>query len=82
MTGALSLGMAVIDALCLVCQVCGARGGGDGAAQGMFLALNSQHVFMLALETPFKRNVCIGLIRKVSPDSVYVGRLLFLHITS
>lgn len=52
-----------------MCKVCGARGGGDGAAQGMFLALNSQHVFMLALETPFKRNVCIGLIRKVRSNS-------------
>jgi hypothetical protein len=31
----------------------------------MFLALNPQHVFMLALETPDKRNVCISLIRKV-----------------
>lgn len=46
-------------------QVCGARGGGDGAAQGLFLALSSQHVFMLALETPAKRNVCILLLRKV-----------------
>ena len=50
---------------CALEQVCGARGGGDGAAQGMFLALNPQHVFMLALETPDKRNVCISLIRKV-----------------
>lgn len=47
-------------------QVCGARGGGDGAAQGMFLALNSKHVFMLALETPHKRNICIGLIRALA----------------
>ena len=53
------------DHRCAIPQVCGARGGGDGAAQGMFLALNPQHVFMLALETPHKRNVCIGLIRKV-----------------
>ncbi len=47
-------------------QVCGARGGRDGAAQGMFLAMNAHHVFMLALETPWKRNVCISLVRKVS----------------
>mmetsp|Transcript_9660 Transcript_9660/g.29090 ORF Transcript_9660/g.29090 Transcript_9660/m.29090 type:complete len:481 (+) Transcript_9660:260-1702(+) len=47
-------------------QVCGARGGGDGAAQGLFLALSSQHVFMLALETPAKRNVCILLLRKMA----------------
>lgn len=50
---------------CALEQVCGARGGGDGAAQGMFLALHPQHVFMLALETPDKRNMCISLIRKV-----------------
>jgi hypothetical protein len=52
-------------------QVCGARGGGDGAAQGMFLALNPQHVFMLALETPDKRNVCISLIRKMAGKAGY-----------
>lgn len=47
-------------------QVCGARGGGDGAAQGLFLAMSSQHVFMLALETPAKRNTCILFLRKMA----------------
>lgn len=47
-------------------QVCGARGGGDGAAQGLFLAMSSQHVFMLALETPTKRNTCILFLRKMA----------------
>lgn len=42
-TGALSES----GCLLLRVQVCGARGGGDAAAQGLFLALGSQLVFML-----------------------------------
>ena len=44
-------------------QVCGARGGGDGAAQGVFLAFAAGQAFMLACESSRQRNVCILLIR-------------------
>ncbi|KAK3264092.1 hypothetical protein CYMTET_27147 [Cymbomonas tetramitiformis] len=43
-------------------QVCGARGGGDAAAQGLFLALSSSLVFMLACESSRERNAAIMLI--------------------
>jgi len=36
-------------------QVCGARGGGDAAAQGLFLALSPSLVFMLACESSTQR---------------------------
>ena len=45
-------------------QVCGARGGGDAAAQGLFLALSPSLVFMLACESAKQRNAAIMLIRK------------------
>lgn len=45
-------------------QVCGARGGGDAAAQGLFLALSPSLVFMLACESAKQRNAAILLIRK------------------
>ncbi len=44
-------------------QVCGARGGGDAAAQGLFLALSPSLVFMLACESAKQRNAAIMLIR-------------------
>ena len=44
-------------------QVCGARGGGDAAAQGLFLALSPSLVFMLACESAKQRNAAILLIR-------------------
>ena len=44
-------------------QVCGARGGGDAAAQGLFLCLGPTLVFMLALESAKQRNAAIQLIR-------------------
>lgn len=44
-------------------QVCGARGGGDAAAQGLFLALSPSLVFMLACESAKQRNTAILLIR-------------------
>jgi hypothetical protein len=44
-------------------QVCGARGGGDAAAQGLFLCLGPTLVFMLALESAKQRNAAIMLIR-------------------
>ena len=45
-------------------QVCGARGGGDAAAQGLFLALSPSLVFMLACESAKQRNAAILLIRR------------------
>ena len=45
-------------------QVCGARGGGDAAAQGLFLALSPSLVFMLACESAKQRNAAILLIRE------------------
>mmetsp|Transcript_9029 Transcript_9029/g.15507 ORF Transcript_9029/g.15507 Transcript_9029/m.15507 type:complete len:648 (-) Transcript_9029:247-2190(-) len=45
-------------------QVCGARGAGDAASQGLFLALSPQLVFMLACESSRERNAAIMLMRK------------------
>eukprot|EP00239_Pterosperma_sp_CCMP1384_P008354 CAMPEP_0197852696 /NCGR_PEP_ID=MMETSP1438-20131217/21227_1 /TAXON_ID=1461541 /ORGANISM="Pterosperma sp., Strain CCMP1384" /LENGTH=396 /DNA_ID=CAMNT_0043466857 /DNA_START=15 /DNA_END=1205 /DNA_ORIENTATION=- len=50
-------------------QVCGARGGGDAAAQGLFLALTPSLVFMLASESSRERNAAIMLIRKFSQQN-------------
>jgi len=50
-------------------QVCGARGGGDAAAQGLFLALSSSLVFMLACESSRERNAAIMLIRRFALES-------------
>ncbi|KAK9829587.1 hypothetical protein WJX72_006683 [[Myrmecia] bisecta] len=47
-------------------QVCGARGAGDAAAQGMFLAIAADQVFMLACESARERNACIMLIRQMA----------------
>ena len=44
--------------------MCGARGGGDAAAQGLFLALSPSLVFMLACEASRERNAAIMLIRR------------------
>jgi len=49
-------------------QVCGARGGGDAAAQGLFLALDPSQVFMLACESARERNAAIMLIRKFAEE--------------
>ena len=46
-------------------QVCGARGGGDAAKQGVFLVLDITSVWMLACESPWERNLCIKAIRQV-----------------
>lgn len=53
-------------------QVCGARGGGDAAAQGLFLALGPQLVFMLVREAsllappPTAVSVCVcGRVARV-----------------
>ena len=51
---------------CRVVQVCGARGGGDGAAQGVFLAFAAGQAFMLACESSRQRNMCIMLIRTLA----------------
>ena len=45
-------------------QVCGARGGGDAAAQGLFLNFKGTLNFMLACESKKERNCAIYLIRK------------------
>eukprot|EP00958_Prasinococcus_capsulatus_P029685 scaffold7614_cov417-Prasinococcus_capsulatus_cf.AAC.6 len=47
-------------------QVCGARGGGDAAGQGLFLALHPSQVFMLALQSPRERNAAILLVRSMA----------------
>ncbi|KAK9845879.1 hypothetical protein WJX81_004995 [Elliptochloris bilobata] len=44
-------------------QVCGARGGGDAAKQGVFLVIRKDSVWMLACKSPKERNQCIMLIR-------------------
>ena len=49
-------------------QVCGARGGGDAAAQGLFLALGPHLVFMLACESARQRNAAIMLIRHFAAE--------------
>ena len=51
-----------------VMQVCGARGGGDAAAQGLFLALSPALVFMLACEASRERNAAIMLIRRFAQE--------------
>lgn len=45
-------------------RVCGARGGGDAAAQGLFLNLKGSMSFMIACENKKDRNCAIALIRK------------------
>ena len=47
-------------------QICGARGGGDAAGQGLFLALHPSQVFMLALQSPRERNAAILLTRSMA----------------
>lgn len=55
-------------------QVCGARGGGDAAAQGLFLNLKGNLSFMLACESKQERNTAIYLIRKFAMlQSVALG---------
>ena len=49
-------------------QVCGARGGGDAAAQGLFLAFGPQLVFMLACESARQRNAAILIIRHFAKE--------------
>lgn len=44
-------------------QVCGARGDGDAAAQGLFLALAPHAAFSLACESTKQRNAIILLVR-------------------
>mmetsp|Transcript_62778 Transcript_62778/g.198836 ORF Transcript_62778/g.198836 Transcript_62778/m.198836 type:complete len:473 (+) Transcript_62778:208-1626(+) len=47
-------------------QVCGARGGGDAAALGLFLALKPKLIFMLACESARERNAAVMLIRSMA----------------
>ena len=47
-------------------QICGSRGGGDAAGQGLFLALHPSQVFMLALQSPRERNAAILLTRSMA----------------
>ncbi|KAG6540082.1 hypothetical protein Mapa_018537 [Marchantia paleacea] len=47
-------------------QLCGARGGGDSAAQGLFWVAKKGLTFMLVLESERERNAAILLARKFS----------------
>ncbi|KAL2629066.1 hypothetical protein R1flu_013752 [Riccia fluitans] len=47
-------------------QLCGARGGGDSAAQGLFWVPKKGMTFMLVLESERERNAAILLSRKFS----------------
>ena len=44
-------------------QVCGARGGGDAAKQGVFLVIRKDSVWMLACESAKERNTAIRVIK-------------------
>lgn len=55
-------------------QVCGARGGGDAAKQGVFLVIRKDSVWMLACESPKERNLAIRLI-KCCAEAVHVFNL-------
>ena len=45
-----------------------ARGGGDAAAQGLFVALTQSTVLMLACESARERNAAIMLMRRFAGE--------------
>ena len=51
--------------------MCGARGGGDAAKQGVFLVIRKDSVWMLACESPKERYLAIRLI-KICAEAVNV----------
>lgn len=55
-------------------QLCGARGGGDSAAQGLFWVVGKDVTFMLVLESERERNAAILLARKFANISkIFLG---------
>eukprot|EP00898_Chlorokybus_atmophyticus_P005371 jgi/Chlat1/5835/Chrsp4S06355 len=49
--------------------VCGARGGGDAAAQGMFLALKPSVVLMLVCDNARERNAALMIMRAMAANA-------------
>ncbi|CAM6129344.1 unnamed protein product [Calypogeia fissa] len=55
-------------------QLCGARGGGDSAAQGLFWVVSKGVTFMLVLESERERNAAILLARRFAKASkIFLG---------